>query len=590
SLAQIAHVRGTIEINTAILEAGEAIERAYRQLGGVRSGQDEWVRLTAEYKRAHEDSRRLLREAGRHAEDAGLDDAERFRPSRAERTKIQSLAGDYERLVAKVESASQEAANLERQLDQHKARNAGVAEPRERTALHEILPRIEPRIGLQKEHDDAARRLTQLQQQADLELKRLPLWTGSLAALEELAAPQEVSVRRFQGEFETAQRNRDAARRRCDEHADQHRRQEQDYERLRRGRDVPTEAGLLELRRTRDALWTEICDSLSAAPSETDKPAATGRRKTSDRAASGPAEETLRRFQELTAQADSAADQLRREADYVARRAALETAIEQGRQESEKRGDEVQRADTAFAEVERKWLELWQPSGVAPLTPGEMLPWLYSHRALLEKAKTLRDERLRTAQLAERLAEARDELSRGLADLREPVAGQNESLPDLLRRAKESLRRAEATRQNWEESRRARETLEQSLPLAQDAVLGARAALDAWRQEWLQAVAPLRLPQTASPEEAFAVLDALHELFQKIDAARSLRERIETLQAERERFDTEASELAQRLAPDLLGAPDKPRPPATKLVEELHHRYSAARAMQQRLEALDANK
>jgi uncharacterized protein YhaN len=228
-------------------------------------------------------------------------------------------------------------------------------------------------------------------------------------------------------------------------------------------------------------------------------------------------------------EADGVADRLRREAERVARLARL--LAEEASHAAER--DEVRRAladlDAEAGRESERWSALWASCGVSPLSPPEMRAWIGRHAQLVE---------------------AVEQLHAVVADDRSAAA---KELEDLAREAK----------------RHAADEAEHDRALA------------AWRDEWREATAPLRLGADPAPEEASAVLDALSDLFARVDAADGERRRVRDLEAEIARVTAEVRDLARRGAADLV------EKPPLDAGDEIVRRFERARAERSERQRLD---
>ena len=323
---------------------------------------------------------------------------------------------------------------------------------------------------------------------------------------------------------------------------------------LRLAGPVPNEAALTAARRERDELWATVRDSPAAARE--------------------PYEAAVRT-------ADAIADALRRESARVA---------DQARLTSEKSALAVERADAdrtaavaveAGAAAERRWRSLWAASGIEPLSPVEMRPWLTRQAEVVRRATDVAGTAAATAAVAEQLAAHRSSIAAALGE----AAGEG-PLASLLERGRAVVEQARAAA---ERRRRAedklRETTADAGPLAL-AAEAADAAVGRWRADWAAAVAGLGLPAGAEPGEAGRVVDRCNELAEAVDAARAVAARLSVAESEAEQFAvdvaalTSAAGLPDQAVADLRRAVDAGRREATRRDELRRRRTSAERAVE----------
>lgn len=108
-------------------------------------------------------------------------------------------------------------------------------------------------------------------------------------------------------------------------------------------------------------------------------------------------------------------------------------------------------------------------------------------------------------------------------------------------------------------------------------------ALQAWQDQWAEAMAKLRLPGGASVEEALAVQDALRGLFEKVSGIGDLRARIEGIERDAKAFEARVAELGAQHLPELASLS------LTSAAETFVARYEKAQSDQAQADQLDAD-
>src|SRR5690606_27301248 len=93
----------------------------------------------------------------------------------------------------------------------------------------------------------------------------------------------------------------------------------------------------------------------------------------------------------LVTDADELSDRLRTEADHVAQRAQLESAVLSLRDKCETQRDACRVARARHEEIETDWTALWAPADIDPRTPAEMAAWRKSFDALQAEIGALRE-------------------------------------------------------------------------------------------------------------------------------------------------------------------------------------------------------
>lgn len=323
---------------------------------------------------------------------------------------------------------------------------------------------------------------------------------------------------------------------------------------LSRVHAVPTEEDLARARAERDALWPAARDD--------------GAR-------------TVDALRAATDQADTIADRLRREADRVARLAALLAARAAEDDEARslaREGDELSAAGEALA---ARLSAAWSPvsGGAEPPPIAEMRAFRGRWDGLVAAWERLVEVRASRVAAAALVAERDEELARELAAIGRP-------LPDGAPAGSALMRAQVVLGELTERARLARERAEraeeQRVRLARARVdAEARAAASVARDaEWATRTGAAGFTGDPSSEEVLAVLDALADVAKAEEAAQTLRRRIAGIERDAARFAARVTELARAHLERVDEAPEI-------LAELLIARWQAARADRERRDEID---
>jgi chromosome segregation ATPase len=394
--------------------------------------------------------------------------------------------------------------------------------------------------------------LQRIEEQAVVDLQRLPLWTGAIEDLEKLAVPVAETIEQYDSRMTEATNRLTVLDERLEEHRGRCLAIEQELKQLKLEHDVPTEEDLAAAREQRDRGWTHV------------------RRAWLDDVIDGDPHDVAQAYEVSVEAADRIADRLRGEAESVAGKAKL---IAQ-QQEEEKRIGELEadetEARTALESLEESWRGVWAPLGIEPLTPREMRSWSARHADLVRLATTGRQQRMDVRQLRTLIDSHRQELNECLTRLGAVAAAEGDCLSAVVQRCEDLILRTEADANERQTLRREVEGLEGRLPAAEREAEQARAARKAWRDQWSQAVECLGLDQDASPDQANAVLNAIDEFTARLKEADNLRDRIEAIDRDAATFAQAVAQLTGQIATDLSDLP------AERAVADLYDRLSSA--------------
>lgn len=574
SLASLAQEMEGLDVSEPILARKVNIEALYKSLAiHLKAEDDSRMRLVPQRDQLLRDVEAILRDLGR--EDLTAKNADQLRLTREERMRIQRLGADYAGLIGRVEAALQRLAELREESE------ATREELQQLPASRDVAPLRRTLSRLQKQGDLAGRRraleqeLSRARRQAQLDLKKLPLWEGELEALEALAVPCDETIAEFEERLEAAKNEQ---RRMTEQLAEARRQLSEQDQRLRQldlEHDVPTEEALTEARRRREEGWRLLRALLrdGEAPSKGAEAFL----------AQFPGADTLEAaYERSVADADSVADRLRREAERV----GMKSQLTAQRDKYDKRCTEleaaVENAGARLQAEENQWRQQWTPLGIEPLSPREMRAWADRHADLAKAAEATRRLADEAAELGDLIASFRRELFDCLERLDVYPEWDEAPLDDLAEMCEATIEEAQQTeklRQQLERdaARQAKET-----KAAEDDCQQAQQALEAWRTQWAAATERLQLQNDAEPAVAAAVLDEIDKLSAKIHEAEGLTERIEAIAGDAQLFAQNVRNVCEGAAPDLAHVP------YAKATVELEHRLEKARKASDRLAELQS--
>lgn len=526
----------------ALLDRGQAIEQLAKDLGSYRKAQHDVRGLVASREQVEAEARRLLNQL---RPDLTLAEVDRLRLTRQQQLEIQNLGNRHGAIDTQCAQTRENVAAWNQRLAAAKRELAALPPCRNAELLKNVLRRAQTMGGIEEERAAAHAELARLEAQAAAALARLPLWRGTLTALETLAMPSSETIDAYESRLAEAARELASL---ADLAAKVEASGEQlDRELMTASGDCapPSESLLHEARRHRDEGWRLVRRAwLNEVLDEEACGAFAGRVVTAD----GLAEA----FDRAVRQADEIADRLRREADRVAKRATL-TAQRQACDEERSRlvaaNEAAVRAQDA---VLIEWQSLWGPLGIEPQSPREMRSWQRRQQDLIAQAEAIRKQRTAVETFDARLAKCRQELDRALTALQEPTAQPGESLAAQLERAQSLAEQMDAAA-----ARRARLTdeaaaLERQLESERAKAAAAERELAAWTARWTTAVAALGLSVEATPSQANEILARLDALFGQLTEAERYRQRIEGIAREANEFKRQTSSLLESLGKGAL--------------------------------------
>lgn len=592
AIAKLRSAMREINVPEALLAHRTAIATLHTELGSFQKAAKDRPGLVARREQAEQQAQSILRELGRELH---LDDAEELRITRAQRQKIQSLAGDCKALLSKQETTGRALRDLRDETKQLESQLSEIAAPREASELNRAIRRVQKLGDLDQQLDDARGSLRQLEHDAEIDLRKLRLWNGTLDELERLPVPASETVDRFGNELADASSAVAATEQRIDDSRTRLQQLDQKLETLRLEQDVPTEVDLSRARAQRDAgwqlvlqTWWDVAPDDDAVPHDLDhepKALATSgqERVTSNPELSefiaqfAPGGDLAQAFQSSVEAADQVSDRLRREADRVAEKAKLTADRQELTLRLEKQQEEFSRTQDALARLQSQWRDEWSALKIEPLPPREMHSWLNQQLALTAAAALLRKQRGSVESLENLIRSHRSALNQSLAELRQPAANDNETLAALLGRCEDVAAEIETAIRHRQDVEKNLRKLRSKLASSEQEAELASSAVDRWRTDWAAVVEQLGLDRDAEPHAANSVIDSVDELFSHLKVVDDTRVRIEGIDRDAGQFAKSVTHLLSQVATDLQDMP------VDQAVADLNDRLEAARTAKTKL-------
>lgn len=532
----------TLVIPESVMAKAGRIAELPELLGSHRKAQRDVVARRAERAQFEADAAQILRQL---RPDLSLEAAECLRLTSQQKRQIQNLGIRHGALIGQMEQATRDIEQSKGRVSLAEAELAGLAVAQDTRALAAAIRRARGHGDLQALHTAAREALRRAQEQAEVELARLDLWSGTIADLERLPVPSAETVDHYASELAGVSQRLDTIRERIEEAHKARRDTELQIEELRRQGEVPSEQDLDDARRVRELGWELILADWFHRP-----------------VGAGQRAEFLAHFDEgielaaayvqAVARADELADRLRRESQRVAQRAAFEAQLDAILRQLERLEEQVAATVALYDRLQHEWHEAWRPTGVEPRSPKEMRSWLRRCLNLVGQAEILRNQEREASQIAERIEAIRAELNERLVEIGELPGGTGELLPALLDRAEAAVNQSIQIATRRKELETEIRQLHERLATADAAADKARLDLAAWREQWTAALETLGLAADTEPAVANEVITRLDELFSRTDQIQSLTLRIDQIGHDADAFRADVERLAREVDEGLL--------------------------------------
>jgi uncharacterized protein YhaN len=527
-----------LRVPQELLNQAQSITALHQRLGAHQKAAKDLPGLEGTLRQLQADARLLVADLNPALT---LDECSSMRLSAAQRTHIQGLAGQYQALMVKVTDAERRIGKAQCTLEETRQKRDAIMDPGDPRNLKQAMERAKSQGKIEETHRKLMTELNKTTQQAQVDLKRLGHWSGTLEDLETLVIPGDDTVERFETEMQGLNTVLSGAADKVNEHQANLRETTRQLAELQLAGEVPSEIDLIDARERRDYGWRllrlEWLDKHDIS---------------AEKKAYAPGHELPDAYEQTVVVADQVADRLRRESGRVASRASL--MAEQDKLEKSLEQLEVQKTGLheRLEQLQMKWRQLWVGTGIVPLPPKEMRSWIIKHRELVHVVETMRNFQLEAAGLGDIIAAHRADLTQELVHLGEPEPLLTETLEKLLYRCQKVVDLAEDQNREKQGLDNKITEIEEKIKEANQEKVQARRDLEEWQANWSEAIHPLGLHGETSPAAVHAVMAKFDELFQKLHEAALLQTRIEGINQDAMRFTEDIAALVKQLAPDLL--------------------------------------
>ncbi|MFH0810427.1 MAG: AAA family ATPase [Pseudomonadota bacterium] len=569
SLEGLEKEAGGIRLPEVLLVQEKAIIALHQRLGLHLKGTGDRIALREGRLRAERATHELLAEL---RPDLDVGQAEAMRLTAAQRARIPELSSQYLALTEGLERARKDVAAAERKLGGARAELDGLPPPRDsqplRLALEEAGREGDLDLALQK----TALVLAGSRKEADLRLRALGLYLGSLEEIEALPVPPAESVERFEREMARAAEELASLTERLSRAETVLSDLDRQIEEMQLTGAVPAEEDLAAARARREEGWRLIRREWLL-----------GEDVSPEKAAYGAEDGLSAAYEKSVNAADQVADRLRREADRVAQRAGLVARRAEAGKISLELARETEGAEAKAACLQTEWRSLWAAAAIDPLPPREMRFWLLRREEITGCSRRTR-EREQEVQRLEAIIRRHREAVSGvfLTSLGWPDSAPGEVfLAPLLGRGKGVLDAVLDVERRRKELGKRIEDLSGEASEAAERLAQAGTRLEEWRGRWTMAVAVLGLGAGALPAEANAALKRLEDFFASLREMAGIDGRLAGIDQQAEAFAQEVEALVARLALDLAGQA------VEQAAASLHARLTQAQKDSARLAGLE---
>lgn len=585
-LEQLQQKRQTLGDDAAVLTHQEEIETLFQQLSAREQAKHEHAELIRQQHEADQNMIAWLRElqieicGGQQRDQTELidDHVERLRLSESVRSRIDELAGQYEKLVQQRDDAEQEVEALQGKLRDVQSELDGLPVDTDPESLGEVIDAIGSPAALADTLAEQREDRDQLKRRCEELCRQLDGFTGSFTEAAKLRLPDGEKVDRFAEQLRLAEEAHAAAESTLQQLREQCGKANARLEARQSSDPLPTEDQLAEARRQRD----HLVDQCAAAPTDSGQ---------------GDPPTRIDQLREAVRAADRIADTMRRLHEQVHARAAEQAELQRLEQQREQAAEELAGAKQRWQEAQNQWDQLWHSLGLDAGAPHRMRRLQAEHEQLADCQQRWQVAAGRCEATEQRIRAAADRLRAVLKSLpaesaaasvpaeETPLFSSQDAASDLATLYDEAAsvrRKWQQRKQAGEELQRRKEQLTELLCEAKARLKRHSAALQRWTDDWKRAVESFAHRGEVTPAEAKPMIRRVDQLCGEKHQRDERNRKIRSIAEDHQAFDQRVARLLEAMQDDeLLGSePDR-------AVRRLYQRLGEERSAQQQRQSLD---
>ena len=536
-----------VSFHPGLLDENQWIESLYQKLGSHRKAMKDRPKLEGMRISCKSEAAALLRQV---PTDLPLEQVEHLRPFLGKRKAIQALVSKHEVLKQNKRQHLKQRRRLEAALSKIDRSLQQTPPPPHTRELAQALK-------LARKSGDVDGRLLEKTKfcethEAQLlqELSQLGLWGGDIQRPSELPLPLRETILRFDEDVRAVNENLRTAQKYRETLAEDRGRITGRIREIEYSGDVPTETELEQVRKSRDAQWHQIRKHCLEGE---DIPLENGSFSGND-----PLPDV---YENHVKMADQLADRLRREADRVHKFSALKADQLANREALEATDEKLKNLNVESEAMSRKWESLWQPSGISPLPPKEMLDWFDKFEKIRLGAMELNRLKGEINSGKKEREKLRQGLLKAAIRLENKQTFRDETLEPVLVFSETLLEDLDQNNNERQKLLEKQGHLLEDLESARHHEETAREELADWDRRWRDLASllnntkegPDETRQVILPEEANDILESLQGCFLKLKEADEKQKRMAGIDDDAGNFVREVQSLVKKVAPDLEG-------------------------------------
>jgi uncharacterized protein YhaN len=463
-------------------------------------------------------------------------------------------------------------------LEQARDELAEIGTPHDVTALLAVLADEAEFVANQQRSESRRNELAKLERKLVTQCRKLTPPLTTTAGVEELPVPRIESIAEFETGFAEVREQIRITSLAIQEDEAKQREIEQSLDAALSGHVVPSLDERDAARARRDVGWNLVRQKYIASE-PVDSAIATW-------LSGEDANELPDGYERAVRIADDIADQIYHNANEVAEREGLRRQLAERTKRLEQKREQLETLDRQQAELQRKWLTLWQPCGFEPLPPAAMRAWLSDHELVCAMIAQRDEFHAEQSQLRERIESFEQRLTAAVGTTaqgrrtressdRSLTTSATADIAALLTSAKQAVDEAKGQQQRTTTLQKDIRHLEKQLAKHDHELQELKTRETTATANWRGVLNRLNLPAEWDTKLAREVIDKLRTTRVHLDGLPGEEARIKAMRDRIQEFDQRVHSLCESLAPALLR--DPPELAIEKLDEQVERAVEAQR-------------
>jgi len=418
--------------------------------------------------------------------------------------KIKELDRKYKPLLSDVQNAQEQDKKCSLEVKEKQAEIDKCEKPADAEKLKVVVDNAQKLGDIEKDFKQTADEVIGIEKQCLVDIQKMGRWQGTLDEMEKLSLPLLESIDCYNDEYTDLNAEWKNVSKDIDKTKEQIRKYDAELKHLEILEKIPTEDELKEARTQRERGW------LLVRKSWLDREPDIQAEKEFD-----PNNPLDIAYEYSVINADETSDYLRRDAQSVARKTGLLLQKEEANMSLETSFEYQNELRTKFEDFNKRWIKLWAPAGVQPLTPREMRGWLEKANELIKQAGSIRKDRLKMHSLKEKIEHHKGKILAVMEKTGEKSVDISLSLAELINQGKKLIQKIDSQNINLQKLEDSLKERQKNLHMAGEKLLQVNAKLGLWQSTWQELMEKLNLDPAASPEIVMTILEKREQIFLK---------------------------------------------------------------------------